>query len=135
MIFGSWGEIPENSIGLLSHAKDRNVPSGRMECVSLFTKRENKEIRRGFYFYINTQPSNNMNSAIKFLKKLNRWESFRIGLSIPFFIYAILAISYSYTIKDSTLLFAIMGIAIGAFGIAITLISSVLTDIEIRNLK
>jgi len=84
---------------------------------------------------MNTQSSNNMNSPIKFLKKLTFWDSFRIGLSIPFFIYVILAISLSYTIKDSTLFFAIMGISIGAFGIAITLISSVLTDIEIRNLK
>lgn len=76
-----------------------------------------------------------MDSLGDIIKKLTEWDTFRIGLSIPFFVYSLLAVLKAYTSNDLTLLFALTGTAIGSLGFGFALLSSVSTGIQIRELK
>ncbi len=76
-----------------------------------------------------------MDSLKKIIDKLTRWDTFRIGLSIPFFVYSLLAVLKAYTTNDLTLLFALTGTAIGSLGFGFALLPSVSTGIQIRELK
>jgi hypothetical protein len=76
-----------------------------------------------------------MDSLGDIIKKLTGWDTFRIGLSIPFFVYSLLAVLKAYTSNDLTLLFALTGTAIGSLGFGFALLSSVSTGIQIRELK
>jgi hypothetical protein len=87
------------------------------------------------YSYAKNYELTDMDSLTQIIEKLTRWDTFRIGLSVPFFIYSILAILKAYSIQDISLLFALTGTAIGSLGFGFSLLSSVLTGIQIRELK
>ena len=82
----------------------------------------------------------NMSDNLTFFEELSKkftvWDSFRIGLSIPFFFYAVVAVLYSYfSVQNTSLMFALTGTAIGSLGFGFSMISSVQNGVRLREIK
>jgi hypothetical protein len=76
-----------------------------------------------------------MDSPKRIITELTMWDSIRIGMCIPCFIYSFFAILVAYSTKDTALLFALEGTAIGTLGFGFGLLSSISTGIQLRELK